>query len=78
MQLSAYAYGLFGVITSNRDWKWDSFRALNVFVGCSDMEIRVFEHKPEDMERAFSMFQDILSFWSKKNKFGKYANGSLR
>ncbi len=73
LQLSAYAYGVFGIVTSNRDWKWDSFRALNVFVGCSDTEVRVFEHKPDDMERAFSMFQDILSFWSKKNKFGKYS-----
>ncbi len=73
MQLAAYGYGVFGVVTSKRDWKWDSFRALNVFVGCNDMEIRVFEHKPEDMERAFSMFQDILSFWSKKNRFGKYS-----
>ncbi len=73
IQLSAYGYGVFGLITSNHDWKWDSFRALNVFVGCSDMQIRVFEHKPEDMKRAFSMFQDILSFWSKTNHFGKYS-----
>ncbi len=64
MQVAAYGYGLFGNL---------SFRGLNVFVGVDDLEIRVHEHPPEDLERGLAMFSDVLSFWHRKNKFGKYA-----
>jgi hypothetical protein len=76
MQIAAYGYGLFSLISSgNRPWKWQPFRGLNVFVGVNDCEVRVVEHTPADLEHAFSMFQDILSYWSKKNRFGLYTNG---
>jgi hypothetical protein len=60
MQCAAYGYGLF----------IPKFRALNVFVGIEDCEVRVFEHEWDDLSRGFSMFQDLLSFWKKKNNFG--------
>ena len=77
MQLAAYGYGLFGRITSSKPWAWDSFRALNVFVGVQDCEVRVFEHNPQDLENAFELFQCLLSFWSRKNHFGKFAKEKL-
>ncbi len=68
MQVAAYGYGLFGNL---------NFRGLNVFVGVDDLEIRVHEHPPEDLERGLAMFSDVLSFWHRKNKFGKYSvNGT--
>ncbi len=73
MQIAAYGYGLFGVVTTNRDWKWESFRGLNVFVGVNDCEIRVHEHKPEDLAHGFELFRSILDFWTRKNRFGKYS-----
>lgn len=73
LQLSAYAYGLFSLISSSKALKLTPYRALNVFVGVSDCEVRVVEHTSADLEHAFSMFQDILSYWSKKNRFGPYA-----
>ncbi len=73
MQIAAYGYGLFGVVTTNRDWKWESFRGLNVFVGVNDCEIRVHEHTPEDLAHGFELFRSILDFWTRKNRFGKYS-----
>ncbi len=73
MQIAAYGYGLFGRITSSKPWDWEAFRGLNVFVGVQDCEIRVHEHTPEDLEHAFELFRSILDFWTRKNKFGKYA-----
>ncbi len=75
MQIAAYGYGLFGRITSSKPWDWDAFRGLNVFVGVNDLEIRVHEHTPEDLEHAFELFRSILDFWTRKNKFGKYSKG---
>ncbi len=72
MQIAAYGYGLFGVVTTNRDWKWEAFRGLNVFVGVNDCEIRVHEHTPKDLAHGFELFRSILDFWTRKNKFGKY------
>ncbi len=74
MQIGAYGYGLFGLITSNlAGWKWEHFRGINVFVGVSDCEIRVHEHTPEDLVHGFELFRSVLDFWTRKNKFGKYA-----
>ncbi len=73
MQIAAYGYGLFGIVTTNRDWKWEAFRGFNVFVGVNDCEIRVHEHTPEDLEHGFELFRSILDFWSRRNRFGKYS-----
>ncbi len=73
IQIAAYGYGLFGRITSSKPWAWEAFRGLNVFVGVQDCEIRVHEHPPEDLERGLAMFSDVLSFWHRKNRFGKYS-----
>ncbi len=69
MQIAAYGYGLFGNL---------NFRGLNVFVGVDDLEIRVHEHPPEDLERGLAMFGDVLSFWHRKNKFGKYSVNGVK
>ncbi len=73
MQIAAYGYGLFGVVTTNREWKWEAFRGLNIFVGVNDCEIRVHEHTPEDLAHGFELFRSILDFWTRKNRFGKYS-----
>ncbi len=73
MQIAAYGYGLFGVVTTNKAWKWEAFRGMNVFVGVSDCEVRVIEHTPEDLEHAFELFRNMLDFWTRKNRFGKYS-----
>ncbi len=73
MQISAYGYGLFGIVTTNKAWKWESFRGLNVFVGVNDCEVRVHEHTPEDLAHGFELFRSILDFWTRKNRFGKYS-----
>ncbi len=73
MQIAAYGYGLFGIVTTNRDWKWEAFRGINVFVGVNDCEIRVHEHTPEDLAHGFELFRSILDFWTRKHFFGKYS-----
>ncbi len=73
MQIGAYGYGLFNIITTNKAWKWETFRGLNVFVGVNDCEVRVIEHTPEDLEHGFELFRSILDFWTRKNRFGKYS-----
>ncbi len=74
IQLGAYGFGLFQVVTSgNRSWKWQPFRALNVFVGVSDCEVRVVEHEPADLARGFELFQCVLEYWSRSKKFGRFA-----
>jgi hypothetical protein len=73
MQLAAYGFGLFQVVSSSRDWKCEPFRALNVFVGVNDCAIRVVEHEPKDVQHGFELFQSILDYWSRKNRFGKYS-----
>ncbi len=73
MQIAAYGYGLFGVVTTNKAWKWEAFRGLNVFVGVNDCEVRVHEHTPEDLAHGFELFRSILDFWTRKNRFGKYS-----
>jgi len=60
MQLAAYSYGVFGATNA---------RALNVFVGIEDCEVRVIEHTPQDLAHAFTCFRHILSFWQTKNKY---------
>lgn len=57
-QCSAYGFGLFG----------PKFRALNVFVGLDDKEVRVFEHEWGDIEHANTTFTHLLNFWYAKNK----------
>ncbi len=73
MQIGSYGYGIFGVVTTNKAWKWEAFRGLNVFVGVNDCEIRVHEHTPEDLAHGFELFRSILDFWTRKNRFGKYS-----
>ncbi len=68
MQVAAYGYGLFGNL---------NFRGLNVFVGVDDCEIRVHEHPPEDLERGLDMFGDVLSFWHRKHRFGRYSDNKV-
>ncbi len=72
MQISAYGYGLFGIVSSNREWKWEAFRGLNVFVGVNDCEVRVIEHTPDELAHGFELFRSILDFWTRKHFFGKY------
>ncbi len=52
-QLSAYGCG----ITS------DDFRAINVFIGIDDCEVRIHEWKAGDIFQGFSAFEHLLAFW---------------
>lgn len=63
MQLSAYGHGIFV----------PPFRALNVFVGIEDCEVRVFEHSWPDLKEAFEQFKLLLTFYLRKNKLGAFA-----
>lgn len=54
MQLAAYRVGI-GLLKP--------VRAINVFVGVDDKEIRVFEHTAEDLERGWKMFDALLTYW---------------
>jgi hypothetical protein len=79
MQLGAYGFGLFQVVTSgDKPWKWQPFRGLNVFVGVSDCEVRVVEHEPADLKRGFELFQCVLEYWCRSKKFGKYAESNIK
>jgi hypothetical protein len=54
MQLAAYAVGLFGSL---------NVRALNVFVGCDDKSVVLYEWAREDLERGFKIFSHLLEVW---------------
>lgn len=66
-QLAAYGFGIFSGIHV------DPFRAINVFIGVSDREVRVVEHSWSDLCDGFSEFKLLLEYWYRTKKFGKYA-----
>lgn len=55
MQLAAYSHGLFRTI---RD-----VRALNVFVGVDDKQVRTFEYTFEQLQRGWLQFNCLLNYW---------------
>jgi len=61
MQLAAYCVGVFN--------RLDHIRALNVFIGVDDLEIRVCEWPEPELCFAFDMFQDAMNLWKKLNRF---------
>lgn len=64
-QLAAYGFGL-----------WNTgipFRALNVWVGTEDKQIRVLEYEWPDIVEAFAQFRCLLEYWQRCRKFGPYA-----
>jgi hypothetical protein len=68
-QLSAYGMGLL----TPYNLSWPRFRAINVFVGCSDCQVRIIEHSWEDILDAWEQFKLLLEYWMRTKKFGKYA-----
>jgi hypothetical protein len=68
-QLAAYGFGM-------ADLK-DKFRAMNVFIGVSDKQIRVVEYEWLDLIEAFHQFKCLLEYWQRTKNFGPYAkNGA--
>ncbi len=61
-QLAAYAVGVYGRYTHQR--------AINVFIGIDDCEVRIHEWSPEDAKRGWNAFECLLKFWQIKNQFG--------
>lgn len=79
-QLAAYGYGLF---KPQQDFTLDSyqvppFRALNVFIGVQDKQVRVIEYEWPDIVEAFAQFRCLLEFWQRTKKFGPYASLSKK
>jgi hypothetical protein len=62
-QLAAYGFGL----------GFKKFRALNVFIGCNDKQVRIHEHAWEDLERGFNAFRCLLSYWQITKRFGPFS-----
>jgi hypothetical protein len=62
-QLAAYGFGL----------GFKKFRALNVFIGCDDKQVRIHEHPWEDLERGFVAFRCLLGYWQITKRFGPCA-----
>jgi hypothetical protein len=63
-QLAAYGFGMHPT---------EKFRALNVFIGVEDKQVRIIEHEMTDLEWAFEQFKLLLEYWKMKNRFGIYA-----
>jgi len=62
LQLAAYRYGL-GLPEA---------RCANVFVSVKRPGlIKVHEWEEKDLQRGWLMFQNLLSYWKLKNKFGE-------
>jgi len=62
MQLSAYRYGL-GIPNA---------RCANVFVSRThEGLVKIVEWSEEDLKRGWEMFDNLLSFWIIKNRFGQ-------
>lgn len=76
-QLAAYGFGLFNVepLVSGPpfDLKISKFRALNVFIGVQDKQVRIFEHTWPDIVEAFEQFKLLLTYWHRIKTFGPYA-----
>jgi len=62
-QLAAYGFGL----------GFKKFRALNVFIGVNDKQVRVIEHEWPDLERGFAAFRCLLGYWQITKRFGPHA-----
>ena len=62
-QLAAYGFGL----------GFKKFRALNVFIGCDDKQVRIHEHAWEDLQRGFAAFRCLLGYWQITKRFGPHA-----
>lgn len=70
-QLAAYGMGMFSQhVRINR-----KFRAINVFIGVQDKQVRVMEHEWPDIVEAFEQFKLLLAYWQRSKKFGPYAKG---
>lgn len=63
-QLAAYGFGI-----ASRDF----FRAMNVFIGVEDKQVRTFEHSWEDLVNGFECFKLLLEYWKRVKRFGEYA-----
>lgn len=57
MQLAAYRIGL----------DMPNAKAANVFVSSTTGEVKIIEHDPLEMDKAWKMFQHLLSYWQLKN-----------
>lgn len=68
-QLSAYGFGLWNDIPSVAP----RFRALNIFIGVSDQQVRIVEYEWPDIVEAFAQFKCLLEYWQRTKKFGPYA-----
>lgn len=72
-QLAAYGMGLFhpgeGYVLTH----FTKFRAINVFIGVNDKQVRVIEHSWEDICSGFEQFKLLLIYWHRIKKFGKHA-----
>lgn len=79
-QLAAYGFGLFDKIDAGNLARWAAgtagFRAINVFIGVDDKQVRVVEHSWEDLVEGFAQFRCLLEYWMRVKKFGKYAKGN--
>lgn len=80
-QLAAYGFGLFGEnwITQatgfppSPEYDVPIFRALNIFIGIEDKQVRVLEYSWPDIVEAFAQFRCLLEYWMRTKKFGVYA-----
>lgn len=64
-QLAAYGVGLFGI--------QQKYRAINVFIGINDKQVRVVEHEYPDLIDGFEQFRLLLSYWHMIKHFGKHS-----
>lgn len=79
-QLAAYGFGLFGekIAIGKHAENFSPFRALNVFIGVNDKEVRVIEYEWPDIVEAFAQFRCLLEFWQRTKKFAPYASLSKK
>lgn len=77
-QLAAYGFGMFtvGILPNPMGLQAKKFRAINVFIGVEDKQVRVVEHSWEDLVEGFAQFRCLLEYWMRVKKFGKYAKGN--
>jgi hypothetical protein len=75
MQLAAYGFGTFNKPYVPGE---PGFRALNVFIGVADRQVRVVEYSWEDIYEAFQQFLCLLQFWQRTKNFGPYAKNGAK
>lgn len=63
-QLAAYGFGI-----ASRDF----FRAMNVFIGVEDKQVRTFEHSWEELVNGFECFKLLLEYWKRTKNFGEHS-----